>query len=143
MEGFMESFQNEVNPAWNIHFMTAEPGGVKTDYLQKSVVVTDRHPAYAKEPAGATNHMLGMMANKEMINKFAGPEKLVQVVVDTVRDGIEGLGIPLRLPLGADSWTILQGSLGKAVTDHEALKATAFKTSIEGQSLAGLVKLLD
>lgn len=143
MEGFMESFQNELSPGWNIHFMTAEPGGVKTDYLQKSVIVTERHPAYANDPAGATNRMLGMLQNKEITEKFAGPEKLVQVVVDTVRDGIEGLGIPLRLPLGADSWTILEGSLGKAVKEHEALKATAFKTSIEGQSFAGLEKLLN
>lgn len=139
----MESFQAEVSPAWNIHFTSAQPGGVKTDYLQKSVVVTERHPAYSNDPAGATNAMLGMLQNKEILEKFAGPEKLVEVVVDTVKNGIEGLGIPLRLPLGADSWTIINGSLGKSVRDHEALKTTAFKTSVEGQSLGGLEKLLD
>lgn len=138
----MESFQAEVSPAWNIHFMTAEPGGVKTDYLQKSVVLTERHPAYADDPAGATNHLLGMLKNKAMIDTFPEPEKLVKVIVDTVKNGIDGLGIPLRLPLGADSWSMINGSLAKSVKDHEALKTTAFRTTSDPGALEELERAL-
>lgn len=142
MAGFMESFQAEVSPAWNIHFITAEPGGVKTDYMQKSVVLAERHPAYADDPAGATNHLLGMMKNKAMIDNFPEPERLVEVIVDAVKNGIDGLGIPLRLPLGADSWSLINGSLAKSVKDHGALKTTAFRTLSDAGALGELAKAL-
>ncbi|KAK5049986.1 hypothetical protein LTR84_004105 [Exophiala bonariae] len=143
MEGFMESFQAEVSPAWNIHFMIAEPGGVKTDYLQKSVVLTERHPAYGDDPAGATNQLLDMLKNKAMVETFPEPDTLVEVIIDTVKNGIDGLGIPLRLPLGADSWTMLNGNLAKSMKDHQALKTTAFRTTSDAGALGELGKALE
>ena len=137
MEGFVESFSKEFHPDWNIHLTIAQPGGVKTDYMQKSVIFTERHPAYA-DPACGTNQMYALVQNKDILSSFAGPEKLVEVVVDVIRNGIEGVGIPLRLPLGADGWGLIQSGLEKALKDHAAVQATASKTSVPGQNMSAL-----
>ncbi|KAI2783036.1 NAD(P)-binding protein [Daldinia loculata] len=76
-EGFAESIAKEVFPEWNIHVCGVEPGGVRTKYATTSSLqrMPTRHPAY-DWPGGATSGMLAFMDNM----------------------------IPIRVPLGRDSW---------------------------------------
>jgi hypothetical protein len=125
MNGFYESFAKELNLDWNIHFITGEPGFVRTDYLTKSVVVTERHPAYTDAKC-ATNHVLAALDQARGGLEMAGePEKLAEVVVEVIENGAKGIGIPLRLPLGPDSLTLIESSLNKQLEDTMAVRHLA------------------
>jgi hypothetical protein len=130
MDGFIESFSKELLPEWNIHLSVAQPGLVKTNYFQQNVVLTERHPAYM-DPRSPTNTILGIVKGEDAVD-YSGvePDALVKVIVDTVTNGVEGLGIPSRLPLGADSWTAIQGALKTSIEEHEMLKKTALRTTV-------------
>lgn len=125
MNGFYEGFTKELNPDWNIHLMIAEPGFVRTDYLTRSTIVTERHPAYLDAKC-ATNQVLGMLDQARNGLDLAGtPEKLVEIVVDVVESGTEEVGIPLRLPLGLDSLSLIDSSLKKQLKENELIKPFA------------------
>ncbi|CAK4024901.1 uncharacterized oxidoreductase -like [Lecanosticta acicola] len=51
VEGFTESVRNEILDEWNIHFTLIEPGSFQTDWLGRSIVMADEHPAYPHLPA--------------------------------------------------------------------------------------------
>jgi short-subunit dehydrogenase len=125
MNGFYESFSKELNPDWNIHLMIAEPALVKTDFLDRNVTAIDRHPAYL-DPKCATNQLLDMFKQSVKAQEVAGtPEDLVQVVLTVITDkGKEG-AIPLRLPLGADAFQLIDASLRKQLKDNQAIKSYA------------------
>ncbi|KAI0413135.1 hypothetical protein F5X98DRAFT_366835 [Xylaria grammica] len=129
MDGFYESFSNEVLPEWNIHFSVAQPGLVNTNYFQQNVVLTERHPAYV-DPRVATNQIVAIVKGEESVNySGAEPESLVDIIVDTVTNGVGGLGIPLRLPLGEDSWVAIERSLKTSLEEHEMLKGVALRAT--------------
>lgn len=129
MDGFYESFSNEFLPEWNIHLSVVQPGLVNTKYFQQNVILTERHPAYV-DPRVATNKILAIVKGEETVDYSpTEPERLVEVIVDTVTNSVEGLGIPLRLPLGEDAWTAIEHSLKAALEEHEKLKGIAFRAS--------------
>ncbi|KAJ3567498.1 hypothetical protein NPX13_g6744 [Xylaria arbuscula] len=129
MDGFYESFSNELLPEWNIHFSVAQPGLVNTNYFQQNVILTERHPAYV-DPRAATNKIVAVVKGEESSDYFAAePEKLVEVIIDMVTNGVGDLGIPLRLPLGEDSWAAIEHSLKTSLEEHNALKAVALRAT--------------
>lgn len=134
MDGFLESFSKELDPDWNIHLTSALPGGVKTDYLQKSIVFTDRHPAYL-DPRLPTNHMQAMYKMPNVADLFPEPAKLVEVVVATITNGIGELGIPLRLPLGADSWTMVKKATERSLAELEIVKTASLSTQVSASAV--------
>lgn len=134
MDGFLDSFSKELDPSWNVHLMSSLPGGVKTDYFEKSVIFTDRHPAYLN-PNLPTNQMQAMFKTPGVADLFPGPETLVEVVIETVKNGIGKLGVPLRLPLGADSWTMLKSGLERILAELEVVKETSFSTKVDAKVL--------
>ncbi|KAJ5614485.1 NAD(P)-binding protein [Penicillium herquei] len=46
LEGFTKSVAKELRPEWNIHFLIASPGGMRTNFAQSSLNSPPRHPAY-------------------------------------------------------------------------------------------------
>jgi hypothetical protein len=125
MNGFYESFNNELNPDWNIHLMIAEPGFVKTDYLTRSVVMTERHPAYLDAKC-ATNQVLSMLEQARKGVESAGtPGKLAEIITGVVENGTKEVGIPLRLPLGLDSLHLIGNSLQKQLLEMDTIRPFA------------------
>jgi len=137
MDGFLDSLSKELDPDWNIHLTSTLPGGVKTNYFQNSVVFTDRHPAYLK-PSLPTNQMQAMYKMPGISDMFPEPARLVETVVEVVKNGIGELGIPLRLPLGGDSWTIVKHATEKSLTELDIVKETSFSTQVDGAAM-GLI----
>ncbi|KAK5953740.1 hypothetical protein OHC33_005009 [Knufia fluminis] len=138
MDGFLSSFSQELDPAWNIHLTSALPGGVKTDYFQKSVIFTDRHPAYS-DPNLPTSQMQAMFTTPGIADMFPEPEKLVEVIVGMVKDGIGELGIPLRLPLAADAWGMVKGAEERVLKELEAVKEVSMRVKPDERGM-GLLK---
>ena len=104
---------------------------MKTDYLKKSIVVAERHPAYANANSGA-NAMLSAVNDNWELSEFGGPEQLVEVVADVIREGVNG-SIPLRLAAGADGWLVINKSLEKELKLHQEVKSVSFRMAPEDQ----------
>jgi hypothetical protein len=95
-----------MHPDWNIHFMIVEPGGMKTEYSGSSFVQGARHPAYL-DPSCPYNQLAAYMADPKSRDGWANPVVVARVMVDTiVRKGVRAL--PLRLPMGSDSWGMIK-----------------------------------
>lgn len=110
-----------------------EPGGVKTEYAGTSMVHVERHPAYS-DPSCPTNQLRAYMANPKAVENWASPEKIAEVIYTAISEGVEGAnggkgGIPLRLPLGPDSWGLQKADLEAALKEFEALKSISLSTT--------------
>jgi hypothetical protein len=104
-----------MNPDWNIDFMLVEPGGMKTEYSGSSFIQGARHPAYL-DPKCPYNQLAAYMADPKSRDSWADPMVVARVMVDTVvRKGDRAL--PLRLPVGSDSWGMIKAE--NAVVDKE------------------------
>lgn len=115
LEGFSESVQKELDPEWHIRFVIFEPGSVKTRWSvenQKQGIV--QHEAY-RRPEGeglATEKIRDMRGTFEQ-KIGAGAGKVAKVMVEVVvdKDGMWGGRNLLRLPVGADSWTLIRSDV--------------------------------
>ena len=110
VEGFTESVSKEMRPEWNVHFCLIEPGGVKTDYLHRSMVTVEPHPAYAA-PDTPTRLIERYMQDPEASKNWAEVDSVAKAMYDIVASGKE---IPLRVPLGPDAWGMLKLENDKA-----------------------------
>jgi hypothetical protein len=95
--------------------MIVEPGGMKTEYSGSSFVQGARHPAYL-DPSCPYNQLAAYMADPKSRDGWADPAVVARVMVDTVaRKGDRAL--PLRLPMGSDSWGMIKAE--NAAVDKE------------------------
>ncbi|KAH7109056.1 retinol dehydrogenase 8 [Dendryphion nanum] len=137
LEGFTEALAKELMPDWNIHLCCVEPGGVKTNYAHRAVesvearaaVERAKGTAYAEENT-PTNLLRRYHENPAAMEGWADAEAVAEAVVRLVRagDGTEGK-IPLRMPLGADSWGLQRRGLQVAVERLEAAREGAVRVS--------------
>jgi NAD(P)-dependent dehydrogenase (short-subunit alcohol dehydrogenase family) len=136
LEGFSESIAKELDPEWNIRFVIFEPGSVKTRWSgenqAKGIV---QHEAYRRpEGKGLATELIRDMkgAFEQKIGADAGKvaEVMVGVVVD--REGTWGGRELLRLPVGADSWTLIQNDVKETGKQLDKWRAVSESTSPGG-----------
>ncbi|KAK3324027.1 short-chain dehydrogenase/reductase-like protein SDR [Cercophora scortea] len=128
-EGFTEAVAKEVRPEWNIHFMLIEPGGVKTDFVGRSTVGIKPHPAYAAADSPA-RVLERYMKDPVASAAWADPEDIAEAVYGVVEKG--GV-IPLRLPLGPETWGLLKAENERMVGMLEQTKELAHRVGKTGQ----------
>ncbi|KAF2968735.1 hypothetical protein GQX73_g4804 [Xylaria multiplex] len=127
MEGFVESVAKELDPAWNIHLSVLEPGGTTTEYLGRSFkTIAARHPAYAASHM-PTNQMLGLLGNMEIRRGFSSADDIARGMWELLTRGKK---IPIRVPLGKDSWDMVMAETGNVRRELEELEE--FSTSLGG-----------
>ncbi|PWY90099.1 NAD(P)-binding protein [Aspergillus heteromorphus CBS 117.55] len=121
MEGWTESVAKEMPAEWNIHLCNIEPGGVKTNYATSSakMMANGRHPAYAADPSYPTNMLLGYKSRPESRSSWAEPEAVAGALYRLVSRGER---IPIRVPLGADSYGMISMEVEKIRRELEELK---------------------
>ncbi|KAI1652867.1 NAD(P)-binding protein [Daldinia decipiens] len=119
MEGWTEAVAKELPASWNIHLCNIEPGGVKTNYATSSLKhMAKRHPAYA-DPNYPTNVLLAYMLDEECRSLWSEPSALAAAMYKIVS---RGQRIPIRVPLGADSWGMIAKDLEDTKKDLDELK---------------------
>ncbi|KAF2476380.1 short-chain dehydrogenase/reductase-like protein SDR [Lindgomyces ingoldianus] len=131
LEGFTEAVSKEMPEEWNIHFCCIEPGGVKTNYISTSTAQGGEvpHPAYT-DPKLPTNQIRVYKSSPEATRNWAEAGDVVRAMYEIVRNGAGSEGeIPLRLPLGSDSWGMQKLGLEKGLRDLEDVKGVSLKTS--------------
>lgn len=147
LEGWTEAVSKEVEEDWNIRFCCAEPGGVKTNYAARSIDPEQQQAAKKEEseaekaysnPKSQINMLKAMHENPDVLKNWAEAEKVVEVMYEVIASG----DVPLRFPLGIDSWGIQKAGL---VSDLQALEkfkevATSVANNAEEQlkALEGL-----
>lgn len=129
VEGFTESVSREVRSDWNIHFCLVEPGGVKTDYAGRSMVHIEPHPAYAAPdtPARLLDQYLD---NPDSTKNWADPEAVANAMYNIAA---RGKPVPLRMPLGPDSWGLLKSENEKNGRVLDEVKDFSLSVGKEGQ----------
>jgi short-subunit dehydrogenase len=109
LEGFTEGFAKEMHPDWNIRFLIAEPGGVKTKYADKSLSHSQRHPAYT-DPGCPYNQLLAYLSLPNAGSNWAESDTVVRVLYEVIMHE-ETRPLPTRLPLGSDSWGMIKADV--------------------------------
>ncbi|PYH49605.1 SDR family oxidoreductase [Aspergillus saccharolyticus JOP 1030-1] len=117
VEGWTEAVARELPAAWNIHLCNIEPGGVKTNYATTSLkfMSQGRHPAYA-DPSYPSNRLREYVGKEENRRAWAEPEAIARAMVNVVSRGGR---IPIRVPLGADSYGMILAELESIRRDLE------------------------
>jgi short-subunit dehydrogenase len=109
VEGWTEAFAKEMHPDWNIKFLILEPGGIKTEFTKGSMEFTTPHPAY-KDPSSPARILEKYIREGGVDAQSSTPERVAEVVFDVIVKRDER-ALPLRLPLGVDSYGMIIAKL--------------------------------
>jgi short-subunit dehydrogenase len=109
VEGWTEAFAKEMHPDWNIKFLILEPGGIKTEFTKGSMEFTTPHPAY-KDPSSPARILEKYIREGGVDAQSSTPERVAEVVFDVIVKQDER-ALPLRLPLGVDSYGMIMAKL--------------------------------
>lgn len=153
LEGFTEAVAKEVDEGWNVHFCCIEPGGVATSYAHTSVAPKDvSSSSERKEDGGEKEKGKDDEVSEEARQAYADPNSQTNMlrafhvdpraeanwvnadnVAKVIAGVVEGGDIPLRVPLGADSWGLQRKGLRVALErlENEETRARAFSVCTE------------
>jgi NAD(P)-dependent dehydrogenase (short-subunit alcohol dehydrogenase family) len=120
VEGLSEALEIELKP-FGISVTIVEPGYFRTDFLSSSSIqqaakVVD---AYA-ETAGATRNTVSVRSGSQP----GDPAKAVAVIIDAIKSDIP----PLRLPLGSDTFSRIDGKLARLKQEMDQWREEASDT---------------
>lgn len=119
IEGFLEAVAQEVAP-FDISVMIVEPGATRTRFGASLVTPETALPAYDATPAGDVRRAVAEGA----FPLPGDPEKMA----DTIIAYTDRETVPLRLPLGSDTYTWIQAALTARLAALEAMKDVALST---------------
>ena len=118
IEGFIDSTSKEVAP-FNIGMTIIEPGGARTDFRFGSSKLSTPMEVYTGTPASMVRGI------RDASHPSPGdPRKMVKIMIDSVDQN----PAPLRIALGADSYTMIHKALSDRLASLEAQKDVAFST---------------
>ena len=81
LEGWSESMTYEMKP-FGISMKTVSPGGVKTDFISRSLDM-GQHEAYAAQ----VQQVFNIFANPDRMAQYSSPELIADVVYEAATDG--------------------------------------------------------
>ncbi|MEU6061076.1 SDR family oxidoreductase [Streptomyces sp. NPDC047097] len=123
VEGFCETAAREIAP-FGIGLTIVQPGATPTGFAG-ALVTAPEMPEYAASPAGEVRRALAA-GDFPLPND---PDKIVRAVLDLVDSG----EVPLRLPLGEDTYHDVRASLVARLAEHDAHRDTALSVARSDQ----------
>jgi hypothetical protein len=116
------------NRTKQVHLCIIEPGGVQTNFASTSPQKIPLHPAYAAEdtPARVMERYLDDPKSRE---GWSRSEDMVAAMYKIA----DGKKIPLRVPLGPDSWGMLVSEYARMQTELEEIKPISLGVGQQGQ----------
>lgn len=133
LEGFTKSIAQEMKPEWNIRFLIAAPGGVRTNFAGSPTAgmkIVSRHPAY-DSPSHPLTQILGYLKMPGIADAWCDPKICAQLLFDTVT-GKYDKPLPIRLLMGSDSVQGVNQELEKSLQEIEIWKAESESCSPGG-----------
>ncbi|HWO66007.1 MAG TPA: SDR family oxidoreductase, partial [Umezawaea sp.] len=122
IEGFCQTAAQEVAP-FGIGLTIVEPGASPTGF-GAALATAPIMPEYDAGPAGDVRRAIAS-GDFPLAND---PEKIAGAIVDLVDSG----EVPLRLPLGPDTYQDVRASLVARLEEHDAHRDTALSVAREG-----------
>ncbi|KAJ7031140.1 hypothetical protein C8F04DRAFT_1222258 [Mycena alexandri] len=139
LEGFTQAFAREMLPEWNIRGLIVEPGGFQSEWVKGSMQTFPPPPEYGpSSPSGVVRTVL----DPANMDSLGVPERMAAAIIHTA--GKEKL--PLRLPLGSDSWAIVRGQAQKTLREADEWQEVSHSTNRDGvdgaQYAKGITEML-
>ena len=119
IEGFCETVAREIAP-FGIGLTIVEPGATPTGF-GSSLDTAPVMPEYEATPAGDVRRAIAT----GQFSLPSDPEKITQAMIDLV----EGGTVPLRLPLGPDTYDDVRASLVARLAEHDAHRDVALSVA--------------
>jgi NAD(P)-dependent dehydrogenase (short-subunit alcohol dehydrogenase family) len=116
IEGFCETAAREIAP-FGIGLTIVEPGATPTGF-GSSLDTAPVMPEYENTPAGEVRRAIADGA----FNLPNDPQKIAEAMIDLVDSG----AMPLRLPLGSDTYDDVRAALVARLAEHDAHRDVAF-----------------
>ena len=129
VEGWTEAFAKEMHPDWNIKFLILEPGGIKTEFTKGNMEFTTPHPPY-KDPSSPARILEKYIREGGVDAQSSTPERVAEVVFNVIVEQDER-ALPLRLPLGVDSYGMILAKLYQTEKDMAEWKNVSESTMDE------------
>lgn len=123
IEGFLDSVGQEVAP-FGIRTCLVEPGGGRTDFAGRSLMMAPAAEAYAGTPAAQVR---AHAADRRTSAVAGDVRKMVRAMIDAA-DAEE---TPRRLLLGSDAYRLVHAALSDRLTSLEAQRDLAFSTDAD------------
>ncbi|KAL4923350.1 SDR family oxidoreductase [Aspergillus undulatus] len=130
LEGFTESVAKEMDPSWNIKFLIAVPGGVRTNFAATSVQAIARHPAY-DTPSSPLSQILNYINDPGSQKTWSHPDICARLLVDTVVSQ-EQRPLPIRLLMGAETIPLIESDIERTLLEMREWKAETERCSPRG-----------
>jgi NAD(P)-dependent dehydrogenase (short-subunit alcohol dehydrogenase family) len=126
IEGFFDSVGQEV-AAFGIQVCLVEPGGARTDFAGRSLVLSPPNEAYAGTPAA----LLRAHAATRPTSAIPGDvHKMARAMIDAADAG----ETPRRLLLGSDAYRLVHAALSDRLAFVEAQRDLTLSTDAEGHA---------
>jgi short-subunit dehydrogenase len=131
LEASAETLVKELDSEWHIRAVIFEPGSVKTKWSNANMVNVGQHPAYMREESKLLGTDLIRNMAKWEAKLGADATNVANLMVKVVRDeeGKWGGRNLLRLPVGADSWTMIKSDVEEVRGNLEKWKKESESTS--------------
>ncbi|WAP53592.1 SDR family oxidoreductase [Streptomyces sp. S465] len=124
IEGFCDTVAREIAP-FGIGLTIVEPGATPTGF-GGSLATAPVMPEYEDTPAGEVRRALADGA----FPLPNDPRKIAEAMIDLVDSG----AVPLRLPLGPDTYKDVRASLVARLAEHDAHRDVALSVAVREES---------
>ncbi|KAJ7174416.1 hypothetical protein C8R46DRAFT_1251904 [Mycena filopes] len=127
LEGFTQAFTREMLPEWNIRGLIVEPGGFQSEWVKGSMQTFPAPPEYGPtSPSGVIRTLL----DPANMDPLGTPERMAAAIIRAA-DG-DRQKLPLRLPLGSDSWAIVRGQAQRTLREADEWEEVSHSTNKDG-----------
>jgi NAD(P)-dependent dehydrogenase (short-subunit alcohol dehydrogenase family) len=126
IEGFCETVAREIAP-FGIGLTIVEPGATPTGF-GRGLDTAPVMPEYENTPAGEVRRAVA----EGTLNLPNDPQKIAQAMIDLVDSG----AVPLRLPLGSDTYDDVRAALVARLAELDAQRGVAYSVVKDGGQAA-------
>ncbi|KAJ6579589.1 hypothetical protein DFH09DRAFT_1360814 [Mycena vulgaris] len=139
LEGFTQALAREMLPEWNIRALIIQPGGFRSEWAGGSMQTFPAPPEYGPtSPSGVMRTML-TPGNSDPLGL---PDRMAAAIMRMAGEK----KLPLRLPLGSESWAIVRGQAQKTIREADEWEALSHSTNRDGvdgpQYAKGVLEML-
>ncbi|KAJ6622705.1 hypothetical protein B0H10DRAFT_2162707 [Mycena sp. CBHHK59/15] len=125
LEGFTQSLVREMLPEWNIRGLIIEPGGFESEWVKGSMQTFPAPAAYGPtSPSGLVRAVVDP-ANMDALGVAA---RMARAIIRMAGEKT----LPLRLPLGSESWAIVRAQAQRTLRETEEWEAVSHSTNRDG-----------
>ena len=122
LHGLSESLAQEVSP-FGIKVTIAEPGGIRTDFIVKSLIKPENLLSKDYPSTAAFINRLSESDGKQV----SDPHKIARLLIEVA----ESEDPPLHLPLGEDSYPVIEEHLNKLIKEISFWREKGIATGYE------------